>query len=598
MRSKGRATTAEMILLSKLKRRGDNRSKKDLNQEARRLIDYHPYAHVFKPHWWDKIVTGKLPVVEGIGQDLIEKDIPVHDYRLDKSTITNLVFLQDRYFKTGVGGIHSIDSPGCWIPKDDEVLMDIDVSSYYPNLILTNGLYPRVWGPVFLEIFRDIVNERMDAKKLGRVLKSVIDSIESGDMNHIVTEMLSAIDNPEVRVGMSIDEVRELEDLKSLVTSVGKVVANGTYGKTSEPFSSLYDPQVTANTTIPGQLSLLTLAEMLQHTCVICSANTDGIMVLVKKDKEVEVKRLVNVWEESTHLEMEYTYYKSFYQKDVNNYIAIKQNGGKPKQKGFFLDEWPDLEHTPSGNIIATALVKLLSENIPLVKTITECHDINQFILTQNLSSGWESKWNGQPLGRILRFYKSNSVNASPIIKTPGSGNKGNQGVVSQSDSCVPLPDLPEEFPNDVNYSWYIRQAEETLEKITRKKQPGMNAWVNYLKVSHGLDACLVDPSKNRLSTAKVEVGSEDFSTRPEGMVLGVATGNGILAKVWKNGFIQLFRVYKDYPSRTRGLVERDHGFKLIYRGRVPLTGPTIVWDNGEDFDQYYTGSELLKVGR
>ena len=42
--------------------------------------------------------------------------------------------------------------------------MDRDVTSYYPNLVLTLGLYPQSMGPAFLQAYNKIVASRQAAK--------------------------------------------------------------------------------------------------------------------------------------------------------------------------------------------------------------------------------------------------------------------------------------------------------------------------------------------------------------------------------------------------------------------------------------------------
>ena len=44
------------------------------------------------------------------------------------------------------------------------------------------------------------------------------------------------------------------------------------------------------------------------------------------------------------------------------------------------------------------------------------------------------------------------------------TGNK-----VPDTDGAKPCMDLPNEFPNDVNYGWYIRKTNEILEEIAFK---------------------------------------------------------------------------------------------------------------------------------
>ena len=44
-------------------------------------------------------------------------------------------------YQLGIGGIHSCESAQTVIVKDDECLFDIDVASYYPNLIIDGKYY-------------------------------------------------------------------------------------------------------------------------------------------------------------------------------------------------------------------------------------------------------------------------------------------------------------------------------------------------------------------------------------------------------------------------------------------------------------------------
>jgi hypothetical protein len=68
-------------------------------------------------------------------------------------------------FQIGVGGLHSVDSPGRFTATDDVGIFDLDVASYYPSLILTLGLYPKHIGPAWLDEFRRIRDERIAAKR-------------------------------------------------------------------------------------------------------------------------------------------------------------------------------------------------------------------------------------------------------------------------------------------------------------------------------------------------------------------------------------------------------------------------------------------------
>ena len=558
MRSKGEATMAEAAILEEFWRLGGIETKKQLNQRAHAIVSADPRVFVAQPSWWSTAKAQPNPEMEAVlsvGDEIFSTPIPVIDGRLASGFLDKQLFIGDRYYTTGVGGLHSIDGAGSWIPKDDEILVDIDVASYYPNIILTQKLSPRQWGEAFLPIYQGIVDRRMKAKRKG-------------------------------------DKV---------TARILKISANGTYGKTSDQFSSLYDPQMTANVTVVGQLGLLTLIAMLEGAGVarVVSANTDGMSVLAKQLAFDDVKDIVAYWEQMTGLEMEYTEYSALYQRDVNNYIALKPDG-KAKTKGRFVCDWPDLRHTPNANIVAIAIKNLVREGKSLENTIYECDDINQFILTQSVTGNWTTTWNNAPLGKMLRFYKSNCADAAPIIRTPGEGVKGNQGVVSNSDKCVPLEDLPDEFPKDVNYAWYINEAKELWEAISQPKRTGMNRWAEFLH-RQGLRPCMVDPNAKTLSRARVEYGTTDFSSMPPGWELGTGTGDGLLAALHPDR-ADVFTVNRPFPSKTRKLVKTKHGFELIYGARVPLKGAVKYDASGladeSQLDAWYTPAELKKVGR
>lgn len=83
----------------------------------------------------------------------------------------NFVFEGLRY-TVGVGGIHSKNNPEIIIPKEDEILIDIDVASLYPSMLIEYGFYPKHLGPEFLEVYSQIKDERIEAKHNGDKVKN------------------------------------------------------------------------------------------------------------------------------------------------------------------------------------------------------------------------------------------------------------------------------------------------------------------------------------------------------------------------------------------------------------------------------------------
>jgi len=487
-----------------------------------------------------------------VGEEIFAGAIALdHNGRMAKGEISRSVFIDDRFYTMGVGGLHSLDGPGAWVPDEDEELLDIDVDSFYPRVILSNGLYPRHWGPVFLEIYEDLVNRRLKAKR-------------SGDMT---------------------------------TADVLKIAINGTYGKSSDIYSSLFDPQLTANVTLLGQLSLLLLIELLVGTATVCSANTDGILVMIKRSKRQELETLVKYWEEQTGFTMSFNTYRAFYQRDVNSYVALSTDG-KVKAKGEFINKWPDLRHTPFANIAKTAVQEFLDKGTDVETTIYGCTDVNQFMICAVVTGNVETSWNGIAQTKVLRFYKSNDSRAAPILRRDRGTEEWT--TVPDSSDCMMAADLPDGIPDDLNYAWYINRAKEQLATITRRKRPGLNRWAQMMHEA-GLPPCIVTEANNCKGRAKVKYGGVDFTSMSDMDMMAVKTGLGVIAKVDYLGDeivgTTFYRTSKAYPGKTRPTVAKNHGFTLYYGARVAHTGAVHLLDE-VDWDQYFTPAELKKVGR
>lgn len=72
----------------------------------------------------------------------------------------------------GIGGLHSENEPEAFEPSDNEMLLDSDVTSLYPSIILQNDLYPAHLGEDFLNVYRMIYDQRVSAKRDGRKIEN------------------------------------------------------------------------------------------------------------------------------------------------------------------------------------------------------------------------------------------------------------------------------------------------------------------------------------------------------------------------------------------------------------------------------------------
>lgn len=75
------------------------------------------------------------------------------------------ITLGNSKYQLGIGGLHSNEKKQMVIPKENEFLIDKDVASYYPSIILNLKLFPKHLGPVFLTVYQELVQKRLEAKR-------------------------------------------------------------------------------------------------------------------------------------------------------------------------------------------------------------------------------------------------------------------------------------------------------------------------------------------------------------------------------------------------------------------------------------------------
>ena len=321
---------------------------------------------------------------------------------------------QSRY-KIGIGGLHSQESEIAHFSDDDNVLIDRDVESYYPRMMLNMNMRLGGFGVHFNTVYGKILEERIEAKHAGDKVKS--DSL--------------------------------------------KIVLNSTFGKTSNKYSTLYSPEFMIRTTLTGQLTLLMLIEALERYGIpVVSANTDGIVIKCPHSERDALNLIVQKWEKHTGLKTEETVYRALYSRDVNNYIAVKEDG-KAKAKGVYGPV--SLSKNPQTPICAEAVIAYLTKDVPVDHTVRDCRDISKFIALRTVTGG--AIKDDLPLGKAIRWYYAEGEKGAIHYATNGN-------TVPRSNGAKPLMDLPEHFPADVDYDWYIKECEEMLMAIGAKERP------------------------------------------------------------------------------------------------------------------------------
>lgn len=332
------------------------------------------------------------------------------------------VRIGDAYYSVGIGGLHSKDKTKAYRAINGYKLRDVDVTSYYPNAILNMRLCPIALGENFLKIYGGFKEQRVTAKQTKQFTKD-----------------------------------------KGL-----KIFLNGMSGKYSDPYSKMYSPGHTIQMNLTGQLSILMLAEMFECSGLeVVSANTDGLTVYYKEEDEEKVTYWTKYWEKLTNFALEDQQYTGYFARDVNAYYAVKPDG-KVKIKGPWSETGSQsgtkLDTNPIVLICTDAVEALLSKSTPIEETILACKDFTRFVTVRQAKAPG-AHWKGQYLGKVLRW--AYMIGEIDCIRTVAHNSK-----VADSDGCRPYQDLPDTFPDDINYQWYKNKCVEILHDIGYYKKP------------------------------------------------------------------------------------------------------------------------------
>ena len=334
----------------------------------------------------------------------------------------------------GLGGIHGATDAGVYEAKSGWTIMTSDVTSFYPNLAIKNGFAPEhLPKKEFLELYEWFFEER---KKIPKT------------------------------------------DPKNYVY---KIILNSTYGLTGDENSFLYDPRMTMQITVNGQLLLSMLYEMLSLAIpegIPLMQNTDGLEMMIPAGSVDTYMRVCAEWEKLTMLSLEHDEYKKMIIRDVNNYIAINKKD-KVKCKGAF--EWEDLEKkkvatfhkNKSFLIIPKAIYAYFVNGIQPEDFLRDNREVVDYCAGVKSKGAWhyEERYvdkgvlTTNRLQKIVRYFVSK--NGGKIVKCHPDGREiqvesGSwlQTVVNRIDPSVSI----EEY--DINYSYYIEEINKQIEGI------------------------------------------------------------------------------------------------------------------------------------
>ena len=343
------------------------------------------------------------------------------------------IHFYDNAYTFAKGGLHTENGPKVFEADEEHLIIDWDVSSYYPAIIINNGKYPYHLGKEFLRGYIQMFNKRLELKPLAKKDKKI----------------------------------------KGIVGAL-KLAVNSVYGKSSDMQSWIYDRQLTMFTTITGELSLLMLIEQYELNGIrVISANTDGVTIKISKDKLDKMFEINKWWCEITQYELERADYQKIIFSTVNDYLAIKTDGDV-KKKGDFLTDF-ELHKNKSARIVPIALEHYFVSGIPIVDTIRNHSNIFDFCLRQKSSKDFHYEGINRKTGettvyhKLIRYYISQQ--GEKLLKVKNEGSDSGAANVSQVEAgewlATVCNHLTKDHPMDnINYEYYIERANKIVHKI------------------------------------------------------------------------------------------------------------------------------------
>ena len=323
------------------------------------------------------------------------------------------------------GGLHGGRNKYIYECKDDEIILDADIGQMYPNIMIHYDLQSRGVG---------------DKKKLPEILETSMRLKREG-------------------------KKKEREPYKR--------ICNIVYGACGDKFNPMYDALHRKLVCIYGQVLMIDLIDKIEDLIICLNHNTDGIFFVVKKKDIDELKSRIHDWEQRTHLIMEYDEYVKFVSKDVNNYVAVRADGGY-HAKGAYVKELNPLDYDLP--IVNEAIKNYLLYNIPVEKTIGECDELIKFQKIVKLSNKYQWVEHERTTGNIkyenkaYRLFASNSPIDYRLLKCKwivkdGKPHRKADKFGNTPDHCFIYNDdiVGKTVPDNLDKQWYIDLANKRI---------------------------------------------------------------------------------------------------------------------------------------
>lgn len=361
-------------------------------------------------------------------------------YRTNKDSFEKVIKFHGTTYTIATGGLHSQDRPGVLTSTDDYTFIHYDISSFYPSVMVAYNIAPKhLNNAVFVKMVDYFRLTRIKCKHT----KDEVEQVVVGVHNKLAAEAL-------------------------------KIVINAIYGKFGFDSYFLYDRFAQMQVTINGQLMVMMVVEALELAGIhVVSANTDGIIVKLPKDKENEFKDITDAWCAQNKLGADSERYKLFVTRDINNYFDIQSND-KVEYKGS-LDPHQYLKDLKKGYdmpVVAKAVFEYFANGVSVMETLRNHKDILDFCKTQNVGKQFEVVYQKVVDGKVIdvhsqrhvRFY----VSTKGVVIMKENVNDGKRSVLASGKPVIILNKLDDVdiALRNIDYKYYYEEAYKIINPI------------------------------------------------------------------------------------------------------------------------------------
>ena len=373
-------------------------------------------------------------------QDLLKDMKKVVIYRTNKDAFEKVIQFYGTTYTIATGGLHSQDRPAVLTSTDKYTYVHYDISSFYPSVMVAYNIAPK-------HLNNNVFVKMVDYFRLTRIkckhTKDEDGLVVAGVHNKLAAEAL-------------------------------KIVINAIYGKFGFEMFFLFDRFAQMQVTINGQLMVMMVVEALELDGIhVVSANTDGIIVKLPKDKEEDFKRITDDWCAQNKLGADSERYKLFVTRDINNYFDIQSNDKVEYKGGLDPKQYlKDLKKGYDMPIVAKAVFEYFAHDIPVMETLRNHKDILDFCKTQNVGKQFEVVYQKVENGKVIdihsqrhvRFY----VSTKGVIIMKENVNSNQRSVLASGKPVIILNKLDDKDISlrNIDYKYYYEEAYKIINPI------------------------------------------------------------------------------------------------------------------------------------